>query len=244
MRGNALDQTSLPPELYPFIGNVLALTDNRDLNQLICERWAEVVGRKHVYRWSPDSARQEQLTGGLGQPIWNNLPKPTQIEYTLRNKDAVIAKANLKKLPTKLRRDTISLILQLGKQIHLQPELPNDQEGSVLIFLQKARYLLFYTYPEQVIFPSAPTLEELFDTMVEKAKDRFPDLDVSEIVTQLLSREKSFSTRLSHNVAIPHAYSADTSEPICVIAIVPCGLQWESEEAIVRLVFSGDQSRR
>ena len=56
-------------------------------------------------------------------------------------------------------------------------------------------------------------------------------------MTQLLSREKSFSTRLSHNVAIPHAYSADTSEPICVIAIVPCGLQWESEEAIVRLVF-------
>ena len=111
MRGNALDQTSLPPEFYPFVGNVLALTDNRDLNQLICERWAEVVGRKHVFRWSPDSARQEQLIGGLGQPIWHNLPKPTQIEYTLRNKDAVLAKANLKKLPPKLRRDTIPLLL-------------------------------------------------------------------------------------------------------------------------------------
>ena len=61
LRGNALDQTCIPPELYPFIGNVLTLTDNRDLNQLICERWAEVVGRKHVYRWSPDSARQEKL---------------------------------------------------------------------------------------------------------------------------------------------------------------------------------------
>jgi len=127
LRGNALDQTGLPPEFYPFVGNVVALTDNRDLNQLICERWAEVVGRKHVFRWSPDSARQEHLIGGLGQPIWNNLPKPTQIEYTLRNKDAVIAKANLKKLPSKLRRDTIPLIMQLGKQIHLQPELPIDQ---------------------------------------------------------------------------------------------------------------------
>ena len=119
----------------------------------------------------------------------------------------------------------------------MQPKLPNDQEGSVLIFRQKARYLLFYTYTEQVIFLSATNLKELFDTMVEKAKNRFPDIDVPKIVTQLLSREKSFSTRLSHNVAIPHAYSADTSEPICVIAIVPCGLQWESEEAIVRLVF-------
>ena len=96
LRGIALNQTSLLPELYLFIGNVLALTDNRDLNQLICERWAEVVGSKHVFHWSLESVRQEQLTVGLGQPIWNNLPKPTQIEYTLRNKDAVIAKANQK----------------------------------------------------------------------------------------------------------------------------------------------------
>ena len=50
LRCNALDQTGLPPEFYPLIGNVLALTDNRDLNQLICERWAEVVGRKYVFR--------------------------------------------------------------------------------------------------------------------------------------------------------------------------------------------------
>lgn len=128
LRGNDPDQTGLPPEFYPFIGNLLALTDNHDLNQLICERWAEVVGRKHVFHWAPDSARQENLIGGLGQPIWNNLPKPTQIEYTLRNKDAVIAKANLKKLPPKLRRETIPLILQLGKQIQLQTEVPNDQE--------------------------------------------------------------------------------------------------------------------
>ena len=64
---------------------------------MICERWAEVVGSKHVFRWSLESAMQEQLTLGLGQPIWNNLPKPTQIDYTLRNKDAVIGKANLKK---------------------------------------------------------------------------------------------------------------------------------------------------
>ena len=73
--------------------------------------------------------------------------------------------------------------------------------------------------------------------MLEKAKNCFPDLEVSEIVKQLLSREKSFSTRLSQDVATPHAYSADISEPICVVAIAPFGLHWESEEAIVRLVF-------
>lgn len=49
-------------------------------------------------------------------------------------------------------------------------------------------------------------MDELFDTMVEKAKDSFPDLKIFEIVNELSSREKSFSTRLSLDLAIPHAY--------------------------------------
>mgnify|MGYP006223501585 CR=1 FL=1 len=40
---------------------------------------------------------------------------------------------------------------------------------------------------------------------------------------------------MSHNVAIPTL--TDISEQICVVAIAPLGLHWESEEAIVRLVF-------
>ncbi|MBT6727817.1 MAG: PTS sugar transporter subunit IIA [Deltaproteobacteria bacterium] len=106
-----------------------------------------------------------------------------------------------------------------------------------MIFRQKACFLLFYTYPEQVIFPSSTPMDELFDTMVEKAKDSFPDLKIFEIANELSSREKSFSTRLSLDLAIPHAYSTDVSEPICVVAIAPFGLQWESEKASVRLVF-------
>ena len=73
------------------------------------------------------------------------------------------------------------LILQLGKQIQLRPELPNVQEGSVLILRQKASYLLFHTYPKQVIFPTSTTLDELFGTMLEKAKDRFPNLEVFKL---------------------------------------------------------------
>ena len=84
------------------------------------------------------------------------------------------------------------LILQLGKQIQLRPELPNDQEGSVLIFRQKASYLLFYTYPKQVIFPSPTTLDELFGTMLEKAKDRFLNLEVFKLSKNYSHERKVF----------------------------------------------------
>ena len=96
-------------------------------------------------------------------------------------------------MPAKLRRETIILILQLGKQIQLRPELPNDQEGPVLIFRQKASYLLFYTYPKQVIFPSPTTLEELFSTMLEKAKDFNFDLPVKmkKLTTKEVAKEEN-----------------------------------------------------
>lgn len=238
LRGNALNQNALPPEYYPLIGNVLALTDNRDLNQLVCERWAEVVGRDRVYRWSPDSEQQEFRIGGQGKPVWNNLPKPTQIEYALRNQEAVLVRANLKKLPQRLRRDTQPLILQLEDQLILSPDhLPNEEDGAVLLFRQKANYLLFYIYPEQVLFLDPLPLSELFEAMVERAKERFPRLVRPQLVDELLQREQSFPTQLSHDVVVPHAYAEALTEPICVVGVVPEGMEWMASHGVVRLIF-------
>ncbi|HCV86352.1 MAG TPA: hypothetical protein DGB85_07135 [Deltaproteobacteria bacterium] len=46
IRGNTCNQTGFPSEFYPLIGNVLALTNNQDLNQWLCESWAVVLSRK------------------------------------------------------------------------------------------------------------------------------------------------------------------------------------------------------
>ena len=62
----------------------------------------QCLGEKNIFRWQPSSERQEDIIEGLSQPIWNNLPKLTPIKYTPLNKNAVLAKANLKKLPAKL----------------------------------------------------------------------------------------------------------------------------------------------
>jgi NhaP-type Na+/H+ or K+/H+ antiporter/mannitol/fructose-specific phosphotransferase system IIA component (Ntr-type) len=239
-RANALSQNALPPEYYPFVGNVIALTDNRDLNQLICERWAEVVGRDHVYRWTAESERQEHRIGGLGKPIWNNLPKPTQIEYAVRNREAVLVPANLAKLPARLRRDTIPLVLHHGGRLQMRvSELPTETEGSVLLFRRKANYLSFYTYPEQVLVLSPMDQTQLFTTMVENARERFPQLSLGPLVEELLQREKAYPTRLSHDVAVPHAHSAQLREPLCVVALIREGIPWDTEEgsSLIRLVF-------
>ncbi|HCV86351.1 MAG TPA: hypothetical protein DGB85_07130 [Deltaproteobacteria bacterium] len=52
------------------------------------------------------------------------------------------------------RHDTIPFIMQLCKYIRLQLDSQMIM-NSVLIFRQKASYLFFYAYPEQIIFASA-----------------------------------------------------------------------------------------
>ena len=47
--GNALSTTVLPTEFAPAIGHVLAVTDNQNLNQLVCENWSEIIDKKNSW---------------------------------------------------------------------------------------------------------------------------------------------------------------------------------------------------
>ena len=89
------------------------------------------------------------------------------------------------------RHDMIPLIMQLCKHIRLQPELPNDHEFSLDIPTKsQLSHLLQLSWANHLCF--CRPLDELFDAVLKKAKDHFPDLGVFEIVWGLLSREKNF----------------------------------------------------
>lgn len=69
-------------ELYP-VGNVLALTDNEDLNTLVCRAWGEVLGSDNVYRWGRISTKSIEHKSESGMLVWSDLPKPSLIADAL-----------------------------------------------------------------------------------------------------------------------------------------------------------------
>ena len=112
-QGNALSIKPLPPEIADSIGYVLALTDNRDLNQLICERWSKVIDNHKLFRWSSQNPDVEQQIAGKGMPIWSTLPKPSQVSYDFKTKEKTLH--HLNHLTSKTV-DRTSLILMAENQ--------------------------------------------------------------------------------------------------------------------------------
>ena len=80
--GDARD-TSLLEEREELhgVGHLLALTDNEDLNELLCRKWEEAFGRDKLYRWaSPDSNQDATAAGCV---LWSWMPKPSMTSSEL-----------------------------------------------------------------------------------------------------------------------------------------------------------------
>src|SRR5690606_15325897 len=84
---NAFQMDARDPALFEHeqlmnMGNVLALTDNEDLNLVICSRLAEVTGRDHVFAWVSGSGsspmESEKVT-----TVWSILPKPSMLSMEI-----------------------------------------------------------------------------------------------------------------------------------------------------------------
>ncbi len=69
---------------FQDVGNILSLTDNEDLNTLVCQEWLKEFGAKNVFRWGRMSSRtREEGANAAGTLIWSDLPKPSLIADAL-----------------------------------------------------------------------------------------------------------------------------------------------------------------
>lgn len=78
-QANALDAELFDDEELVGVGNLLTLTDNEELNAIICQQWSGLLRNKHCYRWS--SSQSEVLTTKkpFGVAVWPQLPKPSAV---------------------------------------------------------------------------------------------------------------------------------------------------------------------
>lgn len=74
------------------VGNLLALTDNEDLNQVVCGCWADALGKAHVFRWARSAEDAIQGTGDAEQIVWLGLPRPSQVSHRLAHREAELVR--------------------------------------------------------------------------------------------------------------------------------------------------------
>ncbi|MGK0290842.1 MAG: NhaP-type Na+/H+ or K+/H+ antiporter/mannitol [bacterium] len=237
---DALAIDTIPSDIMITVGHMLALTDNRDHNHHICEKWASYLDKKQVYRWSSRSTVLESQIGGMGVPVWTELPKPSQVAYSLKNQESSIFYNTNSEVVPKPPKGSIPLVWLEDKKIHLKALNVNRIPiGRALFYRQEVNHLPFFIHPEHVVRYDSIKFDELLPNILKKALSTYPNLPYNEILSELFEREKNFPTLLKNGVAVPHAHSSLVKSPFCLIAQIPDGMDWANGagEEKVTLVF-------
>ena len=236
-QGNALSLKPLPKEITDSIGYVLALTDNRDLNQLICEKWSEAIENRKLFRWTSQNNEVEQQIAGKGIPIWPTLPKPSQVSYDLKTKEKTLHQMD--NLTSKTVERT-SLILMTESQEEISFNRPADiSTATKFLVLQRVSGLLTGLLRKQhVMFIQPDSYQEAIETVIKRMAEIYPELANRHILSELLTRELAFPTTLAHGVAAPHLHCSALTEPICFLAHISKEIDLRTYEGEpVKLLF-------
>jgi len=83
VHNDALIPEDTSTEILSSVKNLLVLTDNEELNVMICENWLIYIKRDRMFRWTEKEPEKKQA----GKPIWEFLEKPSQISLDLKQSD-------------------------------------------------------------------------------------------------------------------------------------------------------------
>ncbi|GAB5561014.1 MAG: hypothetical protein SynsKO_26610 [Synoicihabitans sp.] len=217
--GDALEpENMLGRPAMQQIGNLLALTDNSELNELACHRWSETIERKNLYRWSTDgSSRSHRLTNG--QAIWNELPHPALVAGELSLREANIAEYVVED-PTKLPAQSIPLMVARDGRIRAvgTSKAFNFKKGDTVLLLNRTGSYLARALAGGGMVDLAPRdFLNPFPKLVAAAKALHPKLETKQILADLETRASSFPTEIEKGVYVPNADAENLPGRICML---------------------------
>lgn len=236
-QGNALSLDSLSANLIAPIGNLLALTDNRDLNQLICEKWSEHIPETNLYRWSSQDQSVEKQINGKGMPIWFKYAKPSQISYDILNDEIILVNSADQK-NFELDKSFNILLSCSDQKISFASQNDSAKNSQYLVYKRNSRHLKELLYLNHLFFLEPQNYKETLDLILNKIKDIYPDLPYDSIYHQLMSKENTYPTLLMEGIAAPHVHCAAIEKPLCFIAIINGSINLKTyDKKDVKLVF-------
>ncbi|MBN2273907.1 MAG: sodium:proton antiporter [Bacteroidales bacterium] len=131
---SALQVDTFPTDVISNVENVIALTDNHELNIRICEKWSKYVKDSRLYRWTSAMKKPEDKTNQPGIPVWKGMVGPSKIAYALRHGEVSLARKSLRNLTQELKDGQMVLTCIMENQVLFKqtPDL-QDRKGEALI---------------------------------------------------------------------------------------------------------------
>lgn len=217
-------------------GNIMAITGNEDLNQLIVQRWHKIFGFANFYYWGyEDIQTSETIHNTLGSPIWTELDLKSILAQNIQQNEifTCVVTSEL----SKFNREKDVLICEFEGLIHLSP--PYDKEGEATFLTLRPTYtgLEKSTNRNWISFSSDRTLDELYARMLTLLKRDIPEIDTKKLHKELVQREKEFSSIIGHGVSLPHTYTENLDKSVLMISRLNTPIKCSHSKADIELVF-------
>lgn len=222
-------------------GNVLALTDNAELNQLLMQRWAEQLDNERVFGWIPkdSSTSEDQLTG---QSVFANLSRPAVISTELMQGESsleFIQWDENKSLPT---GDWHPLYLRRGKI--LKP-VPHDAalkemakaDDEILCLRRSEGFFYRALKSGQFLDLTCTSLATLYEKLAEAAVTHNPSLSEDQILSDLKEQGQNKPSFYKRGIAIPHVYCGELETRLCFAAKLSQPLHLNETQKDLNFVF-------
>jgi NhaP-type Na+/H+ or K+/H+ antiporter/mannitol/fructose-specific phosphotransferase system IIA component (Ntr-type) len=252
---DALDADNLVlRERFQTVGHLIALTDNIELNQLLGKHWQSYVGRYKTHAWRPVTTANVNKPGRGGaatsttlEPIgsiFGDVARPSVVSGELERLESLIEVITVPetegdKPPVipghALLVFTSNAVIPLAKDADVSKHL---KAGNRIATLHRSRGFLRRALDEGAfVEPEADDLESLYQALVERAALLVPQLSVKETMEDLYAQQKAFPAFLGHGIAVPHVYSSQVPERICIFAKLEKPLPFMGQDEQIRIVF-------
>jgi NhaP-type Na+/H+ or K+/H+ antiporter len=209
---------------FQRIGHLLALTDNAQLNELLCHRWGEVLGRDNVFRWSaPRNGSAPVSADGHGQVAFARVARPSVIAAELLNGEARI-KCLQADAPASHGVPLLALrasqIIPAGESEDAMAT-PASPEGSerLLLLERPEGFLARSLAAGGVIDLEAGSLADLYKQLIDFVVLHHPSISKEQLMRDTMEPVELVPAWLGNGVAVPHLYTVHT--PLIAFACSP-----------------------
>ncbi len=240
---------SIDPDDYPDlhrIGNVIAVTANEDLNELVCQRWKKLLNKPALYQWkyTDPAGKLNEIDTTTGTRVWTSLK--LNIISNINSKELsfpVFKKEDLNKKPI---RHPERVLFYASKK-RLLPYLPTDPENSCTCMAYSPFDIKtdINIRSQWVLYTEADSLSEIFGEMLKQFQKDFPNTNTDQLMERLIAQEQEYSSAIGYDTALTHTYLDNIETSVVLIAknasAVSCSYNNECIENIIMVLSPKDQ---
>ncbi|MBC2606604.1 sodium:proton antiporter [Pelagicoccus albus] len=217
-------------ERFQNVGQLIALTDNVDLNTLVAHRWQSYLGRNNIYAWSP---RTETDSSEPLETVFNDLPEPSIVSAELENGSSQL---ELSESPVKEHEVVLMRVDSNGFKPLSRNEVP---DSGKLLRLARQRSSLGRAVERGGIYRMGPmrSLDHVYRKLCDEALLVEPRLDREKVLEELAEHARRRSPIFGEDVSALHLYSPVLERTLCLLAWLEEPVSSRSGNSEVEFVF-------